>query len=262
MKVHVVHQLAGHRWLSRRLVIEHEEEERWVTIRITEKINEMEEEFGYLREEFDQSRKERKVPLPLEVIKEDSELDEGMGSQLDNKGVKIEMSLVGKIGYIATTIRYDIRFGYLIISRKLACPRRWDLHLAVWIMEYLIASKDVPLILGGEDVSLVALGDASFGTLSKGKSVKAHMLKTNLRSGAIYVHCGIVKNIVTSVWEAEINPASDAYDTITYCINVCSEISYPIGFARVMVDNHSAIDWLNGENIHASTRHVGIRMFR
>jgi hypothetical protein len=69
------------------------------------------------------------------------------------------------------------------------------------------------------------------------------MLKTNPRSGAIYVHCGIVKNIVTSVWEAEINAASDAYDTITYCINVCSEISYPIGFPRVMVDNQSVVEY-------------------
>jgi hypothetical protein len=40
------------------------------------------------------------------------------------------------------------------------------------------------------------------------------MLETNSLSGAIYVHVGGVKNVVTSVWEAEINAASDAVDSM------------------------------------------------
>ena len=74
-------------------------------------------------------------------------------------------------------------------------------------MEYLIHSKDVLLVLRGKEINLTTINDASFGTLEEMKSVKAHLMKTNHDSGAIYVHVGVVKNIVTSVWEAEVNAA-------------------------------------------------------
>ena len=244
------------------LTVEHYEDHKICVIRNQEKIMELEKDFGYLRQEFNSGNRKRLVPLPSDVIKSDEELSGGMEEYLDSRGKVDYMKLVGKIGYISTTLRHDCRYGYLIISRRLARPRRWDLHLAVWIMEYLVYSQDIPLILGGDGINLEAVSDASFATLEMRKSVKAHMLKTNDLSGAIYVHVGAVKNIVTSVWEAEINAASDAVDTMTYAINVCRDLGYNPGMNKVLVDNQSAINWLNGDNISASTRHVDIRMYR
>jgi hypothetical protein len=88
------------------------------------------------------------------------------------------------------------------------------------------------------------------------------MLKANSLSGAINVHVGGVKNVVTSVWEAEINAASDAVDSMIYARNVCKDLKYNSGINRVLIDNQSAINWLNRSNISTSTRHVDIRMYR
>jgi hypothetical protein len=244
------------------LTIEHFEDHRICVIRNEEKIMELEKDFGFLRNSFNCEGKKRLVPLPLEVIKSDDELSGGMEVYLDHDQKVTYMKVVGKIGYISTTLRHDVRYGYLIISRRLARPRRWEMHLAVWIMEYLIGSKDVPLILGGDEVNITAVSDASFATLEERKSVKAHMLKTGSLSGAFYVNVGAVKNIVTSVWEAEINAASDAVDSMIYARNVCKDLKYNSGINRVLIDNQSAINWLNGSNISASTRHVDIRMYR
>jgi hypothetical protein len=66
--------------------------------------------------------RKRSVPLLLDFIKGEGDLEDGMGDELDENGRKTFMSLVGIIGYLATTIRFDVRFGYMILARKLAIP--------------------------------------------------------------------------------------------------------------------------------------------
>jgi hypothetical protein len=73
----------------------------------------------------------------------------------------------------------------------------------------------------------------------------------------------VIKNAVTSVWEAEVNAASDALDTMIYGRNICNELRYPTGQScRVLVDNEAAIHWLNGNNVSTTTKHVEARLYR
>jgi hypothetical protein len=73
---------------------------------------------------------------------------------------------------------------------------------------------------------------------------------------AVFVSSGAIKNAVTSIWEAEVNAASDAVDTILYAGNVDRELRYPVGeIGKVMVDNESAIAWLGGANVSTTTKH-------
>jgi hypothetical protein len=44
----------------------------------------------------------------------------GMEVYLDHDQKVTYMKIVGKIGYISTTLRHDVRYGYLIISRRLS----------------------------------------------------------------------------------------------------------------------------------------------
>jgi hypothetical protein len=99
--------------------------------------------------------------------------------------------------------------------------------------------------------------------LEERRSVKAHLMRTNPKSGAIYSSASVIKNAVTSVWEAEVNAASDALDTMIYGRNICNEvkISYR-ATCRVLVDNEAAIHWLNGNNVSTTTKHVGARLYR
>jgi hypothetical protein len=173
------------------------------------------------------------------------------------------MSLVGTIGYLTTTIRFDISFAYMALARRLASPREWDLVVAVWTMEYLIRTKDLPLLLGGEGVNLEVICDASFVILDKRRSVKAHLMRTNERSRAVYASASAIKNAVTSIWEAEVNAASDGVDTMLYGKNICKELRDPTGSqCKVLVDNEAAINWLNGNKIASTTKHVEARLYR
>jgi hypothetical protein len=74
----------------------------------------MEEKFDYLRGIYNENGRKRSVPLPLDFIRGEGDLEEGMIDELDENGKKTYMSLIGIIGYLATTIRFDVRFGYMI----------------------------------------------------------------------------------------------------------------------------------------------------
>lgn len=84
-----------------------------------------------------------------------------------------------------------------------------------------------------------------------------------LTASDVNAYSSIVKNVVTSVWEAEINAVNDGIDTMMYATGVCSELKYPYGSnRRINVDSQSAIDWLYGENISTNTKHVGVKLHR
>lgn len=231
-------------------------------IRAVEKISEMERDFSYLREVYNPKSKSRFSPTPGVVIKKDEELENGMGIYLDDMEKGKYMSLVGKIGYIATSLRFDARYAYLILSRRISNPRRWEMYLAVWVMDYLGKTRDLPLVLGGNSCELQVYCDASFATLEERKSVKSACVRTSDGSGIIWGTSGVIKNIVQSTWEAEVNAAADAVDMMIYLVNICEELSYAVGSKVVRIDNESAINWLMGENISSKTKHVELRLFR
>ena len=129
-------------------------------------------------------------------------------------------------------------------------------------MEYLLETKWLPLILGGESIDIEVFADASFAILEERKSVKAHCARTNPLSGCFYASSTTIKNTVNSVWEAEVNAASDAIDTRIYVKNCCEELLFPGNGSNVWIDNQSAIHWLEGEDISSSTKHVQTRIFR
>jgi hypothetical protein len=57
--------------------------------------------------------------------------------------------------------------------------------------------------------------------------------------------------------------ASDAIDTIKYLQNVGRELMYPIGNrCSLKVDNESVVNWMTGNNISLSSKHVEIKLFK
>jgi hypothetical protein len=88
-------------------------------------------------------------------------------------------------------------------------------------------------------------------------------VRTNEKSGAIFVNASVIKNTVSSVWEAELMAASDAIDTIKYLQNVGRELMYPLGSqCSLRVDNESVVNWIYGNNISISSKHVEIKLFK
>jgi hypothetical protein len=82
--------------------------------------------------------------------------------------------------------------------------------------------------------------DVSFRILEE-KASKGSHAKDWGESGAVFLSSGAIKYAV--IWEAEVNVASDAVDTILYAGNVGRYLRYPVGeIGKVMVDNEEHVE--------------------
>ena len=230
-----------------------------VVIRIEEKINQMQEKFGYLIEKFNPRGRPREAPIPVNALKED--LNDCQKQLLNDKDTKTYMELVGVIGWI-TTVRMDSRFAYYIEAIRLSKPRVWDMYLAVFTMEFLILSKEAPLILGGQIADPEVLCDASYGILPERRSVKGHLARTGPESGCILASCGSIKNCVKSVWECELNAASDGIDTSIFMDRAGIELQYEtVRTRKVKSDSEATLNWVEGCVPTKNSRHVETRLY-
>ncbi len=91
---------------------------------IQEKIIEMHEKFKHLKQIFNLKILIKKVILPLEFIKSNNELNGIMKNRLNNAEKREYMSLVGSIGHIVVSLRFNGRFAYLILAKRLSNPRK------------------------------------------------------------------------------------------------------------------------------------------
>ena len=115
--------------------------------------------------------------------------------------IKEYMSIVGVIGYIVSSVRFASKFAHLVLLRRLQHPRRWDMYMAVWCMEYLYATKDMPLVLGGSTKETEVKCDAALGVLDERRSIQCHVEYANSESGAIYMMSTAIKNTVTTIFK-------------------------------------------------------------
>jgi hypothetical protein len=135
--------------------------------------------------------------------------------------------------------------------------------MSVWVLEYLIATKHMPLVLGGESVSLRVRCDASLGGLPDRRSVGAHVLTTSTQSGACYVMCSVIRSVVVSIFEAELNAYVEGLDTMLYVMHACDEMLYMRGDNNtVLTDSQSTLDWIESGIASRKSRHVELRLHR
>jgi hypothetical protein len=136
------------------------------------------------------------------------------------------------------------------------------MFLAVYLMDYVVATASAPLVLGGPVCDPQVHADASFAILDERRSVVGHMVTTGPGSGAIYAHVGATKCAVTSIWEAELIAGSEAVDSALYVTQVCEELEYPVSKCRdVWVDNKAEVDWIRGSVSNKRSRHVDTKLY-
>jgi hypothetical protein len=230
-----------------------------VVIRMEEKIEQMYKEYGHLTSMFNPRCRPREAPLPINALKEDLSSDQAR--LLDEKQCKVYMGLVGMQGWITATARMDAKFAYWVHASKTSKPRMWDMYLAVYTLEYLYLTKEIPLVLGGEEIAPEILTDASFGILPERRSVKAHVARTSPKSGVIISACGSIKNCIKSIFEGELMGGSDGIDTCVYLDHLGTDMAYGIHCNRVLCDNEATLNWIEGCLPSKSSRHVEVRLY-
>jgi hypothetical protein len=232
-------------------------------VRCAEKIDSMADQYSDLRDMFKISNTHQYTHLPTDPLRDDDKLDEEMRKPLTVQLVRRYMSIVGSIGYVACSVRMAIRFAHFVLARRLQNPRRWDLYMSVWVLEYLIATRDMPLVLGGDTYSLRVRCDASLGSLPDRRSVGAHVLTTSMRSGACYVMCSVIKSVVVSIFEAELNAYVDGLDTMLYVMHACDEMLYVrTDDNYALTDSESTLNWIESGIASRKSRHVELRLHR
>ena len=226
-------------------------------------INKINTDFGYLVKHFNPTGRVRYTPLPLKPLLDDLELNETQQKQLPEEDIKVYMSLVMSLGWIVGNIRPNLKYSHHVIAKKLACPKVWDLYLAVWVMEHMVLTKEWPLVLGGPSVDPTVYTDSSFATMEEKRTVGGHGLITCEKSGVIYAQVKTYKVAVKSIFEGETMAASDGQDTMVYANRVVEELKYPSECgSRVKVDNTAAIDWMLGSTPTKRSKHLEVRLYR
>ncbi len=233
----------------------------YILLRQTDKILEAEAKFHELIQVCNPQRRKRLTRLPSNALDADELLNEEVIQTLKGKLITDYRSLVGAENWISS-IRMDCKFPQHVVAGRMANPRRWDLYCAIWYLEYLVETSDYPLVLGGPIVDPQAMSDASFGTMREKRSVKAHMVRTGPLSGAILASTDTIKIATTSVWDCEVQAASDAVDSLSYVMNLCEDLSFETdNNRRVQIDSQSALDWFDSNKINAKSRHLQIKYY-
>jgi hypothetical protein len=235
--------------------------DRVVLLRQSEYIMEVEEEFHDLIIKYNRQRRTRLTRLPANALDDDLNFTEEQLSLLDYDSVSEYRSVVGALNWIAS-LRMDCKFPQHVVAGRMQSPREWDMFCAIWYLEYVINTADYPLVLGGPVVDPQGSSDASFGTMREKRSVKAHLIRTGPLSGAILASTDTIKIATTSVWDCEVQAASDLVDSLQYTMNLCEDLKLETENNRIcQLDSQSARDWYMSNKINAKSRHLQIKYY-
>ena len=100
-------------------------------------------------------RKKRHVPMPVNgYIVRDHEIDaltDNKKRKLTHEEISVYMAIVGSLIWIQG-VRLDIIFAVLYLSWFTKCPRHHRMDMAEYVIGYLNTTKDMPLVLGGDEI--------------------------------------------------------------------------------------------------------------
>jgi hypothetical protein len=235
-----------------------------IYITMVKKIEEVCVKFGIEQE------KVRHTPMPQRsyFIKEQDiveKLPEEDRRALSEKERKVYLAIVGSLIWISG-VRMDILFPTMYLSWATKNPIVHHMKTARGVLSYLSHTRTLPLILGGVDqhnVDITGYSDASLGTGSKGRSVKAHLFKLSQQAGAITAKCGTSTSVYTSSFEAELDGVVTGMKTASRLMNILQEMNI-IDFGNIATlynDNQAMIKFVQGEGLAKGVRHVELRMF-
>ena len=235
--------------------------DRVVLLRQAEYILETEARFHDYIIHFNPTRRVRQTRLPANALDDDSCLSEPKLVLLSDKIASDYRSLVGATNWICT-LRMDCKFPQHVVAGRMQSPRVWDMYCAIWYLEYLVHTVDYPLVLGGPIIDPQGMSDASFATMKEKRSVKSHLVRTGPLSGAIIASTDTIKIATTSVWDCEVQAASDLVDSLSYVMNLCEDLKFTTNNTRrVQIDSESGLEWYQSNKVNAKSRHLQIKYY-
>jgi hypothetical protein len=232
-----------------------------VLLRYTSKILELKEIYHDVIAQYNPHGRKRLCWLPSNALDSDDKFSAEQLQVLSGKRTTEYRAIVGVLNFIST-LRSDIKFPQHVTAGHMQAPREWDMFCVVWYLEYVIETAEYPLVLGGPEVSLESMSDASFAIMSEKRSIKSHFIRTCPLSGAIEASVDTVKVAVTSIWEAEVMAASDGIDSLMYFENVANELHFDRDdVSKLRIDSESGLEWFALSKVNQKSRHIQIKYY-
>jgi hypothetical protein len=182
--------------------------------------------------------------------------------------ISLYRSLIGSIGYAATTCRFDVSFAMSMLSRYLAKPNARLIEAAKRVIRYLLKTKDLGITwkIQPEDKetgfanTLFGATDASFAMCPLTR--KSHAGYVVFMNHGVVSYKSKLQNIVTlSSAESEFVALSDVTCEVRYLRELCRGLGYPQRDATlVFEDNRAAILVAQNEcSASGRMRHVDVK---
>jgi hypothetical protein len=211
---------------------------------------------------------------------------------LDAAGINRYLSLIGGLLWIVG-IRFDVTFAMMYLTWYSHLPRQHHYDVGVRLLEYLLETKDMPLVLGGQGkFQVVTQTDASHGTASRCRGVIAEFTRVSDGAGAINAKATATDRICLSSFEVEgvgtihaldnntlvnehikgfdLQGVTNAFKSTARVVNELIELEYPLDsmkhdttpYERIIYgDNEKAITFIRSETEGKNVRHADLRLW-
>ena len=218
------------------------EHDQYIEVDMEDKINEM-------YEKYDVKNHRAKTPLMImrnEIEEEANEKTENIQSQL------------GEIGYLAQTLRPDLKFAHSLLSRRSkAAPEVYQKNLQHTI-DYIKMTPNRKLKFGKRDkeIKLFGYSDSSHFT-PDGRSQGAFVFFLGLDSAAVKTRSFIIRVICLSAMESELRALIETIIEALFLRYLLAEMGYPQKEPTViLVDNSALIDVSTSVESPKKARHA------
>ena len=182
---------------------------------------------------------------------------------LSAEDAKILHTVVAKLLYLATRIRYEILLAVNYLTTRVNKFTVGDKEKANRILEYLNGTRDIGLTLciGDEGPSSVHLfSDASYGVHEDGKSHSAGVVRVG--NAPVNVKSQKQRIVTKSSTESELVCVSDTIGLAYHVKDFMEGQQVPIDVIDLHEDNTSTIAMMvKGGSNNARTRHIRVRYF-
>ena len=177
-------------------------------------------------------------------------------------------SLIGSLGFAATTVRYDIAYAVSVLSRYLMNPNRKVIDAAKRVVRYLLKTKDFKIVWSTEEGEISSdrvnkmwgAVDASFASdLVTRRSHSGFLIFNN--GGCISWKSGLQKLVTLSSCESEFVGLCSAVVEIRYLRQLMEELGKPQQEGTVLwEDNKACIILAEGETSSGGrSKHIDVK---
>ena len=200
-----------------------------------------------------QNAKSAQTPLPAGYNPKANE-----GPVDANLRSKYQMA-IGSLLYIMIGTRPDIAFAVTLLSSHSANPSQDHYDRTLYIMRYLIGTKNYSLKYDGRgDLGLTACTDADWaGNPNTRRSVTGYFLK--IAGGIFSWQSRAQKTVALSATEAEYMSLSDCSRQVVWVQSLCKELGYNLTPTPICGDNQGSIFMASHPMQNPRSKHIDIR---